>query len=177
MVQLQRVFLVGPMGAGKTTIGKFLARQLKLDFADTDAEIEERTGADIPWIFDVEGEEGFRRRETRVLADACESTPAVIATGGGIVMVDENRQLIRDNGVVVYLHATVKQQLNRTGKDKNRPLLNDGEPETVLAELMAVREPLYREIADVVVPTDNRNPRVTAGEIARQVRALPAYQS
>ena len=171
-----KVFLIGPMGAGKTTIGRRLATELSLPFIDTDMEIEERSGADIPWIFDVEGEEGFRRRETRVLADACESTPAVIATGGGIVTVDENRELIRENGVVVYLHATVKQQLSRTGKDKNRPLLNEGEPETVLTDLMAVREPLYRDIADVVVPTDNRNPRVTAGEIARQVRALPAYQ-
>ena len=103
------------MGAGKTTIGRRLATELSLPFIDTDMEIEERSGADIPWIFDVEGEEGFRRRETRVLADACESTPAVIATGGGIVTVDENRELIRENGVVVYLHATVKQQLSRTG--------------------------------------------------------------
>ncbi len=171
-----KVFLVGPMGAGKTTIGRHLATELSLPFIDTDQEIEDRSGADIPWIFDVEGEEGFRKREQRVLSDACESTPAVIATGGGMVVLEENRRLMRGSGVVVYLHATVKQQLNRTGKDRNRPLLNDGDPQTILTDLMTIREPLYREIAHVVVATDNRNPRVTASEIARQVAELPEYQ-
>lgn len=169
---MKSVFLIGPMGAGKTTIGRHLATELSLPFVDTDQEIEDRSGADIPWIFDVEGEEGFRVREQRVLADVCASTLAVVATGGGIVMLAENREMIKKSGFVVYLHATVKQQLSRTGKDRNRPLLNDGEPEQVLSQLMEVREPLYREIAQIVIPTDNRNPRVTAGEIARQVREL-----
>ncbi len=168
----KKVFLVGPMGAGKTTIGRHLATELSLPFVDTDQEIETRSGADIPWIFDVEGEQGFRIREHKVLADVCADVPAVVATGGGIVMLDENRALLKDGGITVYLHASVSQQLKRTGKDRSRPLLNTGDPAKVLAELMAVREPLYREVAHIVFPTDNRNPRVTAGEIAKQVLAL-----
>ena len=170
MADLGMVFLVGPMGAGKTTIGRHLASELGLPFIDTDQVIEERAGADIPWIFDVEGEDGFRVREERILVDVADSGPAVIATGGGIVNSVANRELLGRSGVVIYLHATIQQQLARTGKDRNRPLLRDGDPRTVLEELMSVREPLYREVADLVFQTDNRNPRNTAGEIARQVR-------
>lgn len=169
MGTVKTVFLVGPMGAGKTTIGRHLAAELSLPFIDTDHEIEQRCGADIPWIFDVEGEEGFRTREHKVLNDVCHASPAVIATGGGIVVRDDNRALLKHHGITVYLHATVSQQLNRTGKDKSRPLLNDGDPEQVLSRLMAVREPLYREVAQVVFATDNRNPRATATEIAKQI--------
>ncbi len=165
------------MGAGKTTIGRHLATELSLPFIDTDHEIEERCGADIPWIFDVEGEAGFRAREHKVLNDVCQNQPAVIATGGGIVMLEDNRTLLKEHGVTVYLHATVNQQLNRTGKDRSRPLLNQGDPETILADLMAIREPLYREVAHIVFPTDNRNPRSTAAEIAKQVQAQFALES
>jgi len=165
MANSNLIFIIGPMGAGKTTIGRYLAAEFALPFIDTDAEIEQRSGADIPWIFDVEGEQGFREREAKVLADICGSTVAVIATGGGIVMREQNRNLIHTSGHVVYLHASVEQQLARTGKDKGRPLLNNNNPQAVLAELMQTREPLYRELADVVYQTDDRNPRTTALEI------------
>jgi len=172
MKSLNKVFLIGPMGAGKTTIGRHLATELSLPFIDTDHEIEERCGADIPWIFDVEGEEGFRLREHKVLHDICESAPAVIATGGGIVMRGDNRALLKEHGVAVYLHATVSQQLNRTGKDRSRPLLNKGDPRAVLTDLMTIRDPLYREVAKVVFPTDNKNPRATAADIAKAVMSV-----
>ncbi|MDG1662252.1 MAG: shikimate kinase AroK [Pseudomonadales bacterium] len=159
------IFLVGPMGAGKSTIGRHLAGLLGQPFIDTDEEIVQRTGADIPWIFDVEGEEGFRQRESKVLQDICAGAPAVVATGGGIIGREQNRVLLAQHGTVVYLHATLSQQLARTGKDKNRPLLNKGDPATILTALIKQREPLYREIADKVYLTDNRNPRVAAQEI------------
>ena len=145
---------------------------MRMPFVDTDQLIEERSGADIPWIFDVEGEEGFRKRESRVLEDVCAGDVVVVATGGGIVMEAGNRDLIRAKGICVYLHATLEQQKDRTGKDRNRPLLMGNEPELVLQELMEVREPLYKELADIVYQTDNRNPRNTAAEIARQLEQL-----
>lgn len=157
-----RIFLVGPMGAGKTTIGKQLARQLGLAFADTDAEIERRTGADIPWIFDVEGEQGFRDREEQVVADMTRMTDIVLATGGGVVMRPSNREHLAARGFVVYLHATVREQLRRTARDRKRPLLQTDRPEVVLTELMAVRDPLYREIADHVIDTEGCSPRSVA---------------
>ncbi|MGB5324757.1 MAG: shikimate kinase AroK [Pseudomonadales bacterium] len=165
------IFLVGPMGAGKSTIGRYLAGILGMPFIDTDQEIEERSGADIPWIFDVEGEAGFRRRETRVLDDICAGNPAVVATGGGIIVVEENRQLLDKRGTTVYLHATLEQQLARTAKDRNRPLLEGSDPAEVLARLIEQREPLYRELAGVVYQTDNRSPKVAAQEIARALAA------
>lgn len=165
------IFLVGPMGAGKSTIGRHLAGILGMPFIDTDQEIEERSGADIPWIFDVEGEDGFRKRETRVLSEICEGAAAVVATGGGIIVVEENRKMLADSGSTVYLHATLDQQLARTAKDKNRPLLEGGDPAEVLAQLIEEREPLYRELASVVYQTDNRSPKVAAQEIARSLSA------
>lgn len=162
MSQSRRIFLVGPMGAGKTTIGKLLARQLGLAFADTDAEIERRTGADIPWIFDKEGEQGFRDREEQVVADMTLQNDIVLATGGGVVMRPANRRMLAERGFVIYLHATVREQLRRTARDSKRPLLRSGKPENVLRELMAVRDPLYREIADHVIDTDGCSPRMVA---------------
>ncbi|MEM1187030.1 MAG: shikimate kinase AroK [Pseudomonadota bacterium] len=157
-----RVFLVGPMGAGKTTIGKIIARSLRLGFADSDREIEQRTGADIPWIFDVEGEAGFRDREEQVIEELTQRDDTVLATGGGVVMREANRKALAERGFVVYLHATLDEQLRRTRGDRHRPLLARGDPETVLRELIAVREPLYRSIADLVVETDRSGPRVIA---------------
>jgi shikimate kinase len=165
-MQLKKVFLVGPMGAGKTTIGRLLAQELCLPFKDSDREIEERTGADIPWIFDVEGEEGFRSRETSALEALSQQSDMVLATGGGIVMRAENRTVLAARGIVVYLATSVEQQVLRTSKDRKRPLLLNEDPTAVLQNLLDIRDPLYREIADYVVETDHRNPKTVAADIA-----------
>lgn len=171
MPALHRVFLVGPMGAGKTTIGKYLAQHLKLRFADTDTEIEVRTGADIPWIFDVEGEEGFRDREQQVVAEMTEWDDIVLATGGGVVLRAENRSALAARGFVIYLYATVEEQVRRTRRDRKRPLLQKGDPEQVLRALMTQRDPLYREIADYIIETDACSPRVVAQRLVEELTA------
>tara|TARA_B100000767_G_C19750185_1_gene530427 strand:- start:873 stop:1391 length:519 start_codon:yes stop_codon:yes gene_type:complete len=160
------------MGAGKTTIGRYLANALQLPFIDTDHEIEERSGADIPWIFDVEGEQGFRDREHKVLCDICQASPAVIATGGGIVVREDNRHLLSQSGTSVFLQASVNQQLKRTGNDRSRPLLNHGDPEQTLKALMTIREPLYKEVADIICATENNKPRLTAQSIVKELELL-----
>ncbi|MCB1708152.1 MAG: shikimate kinase AroK [Halioglobus sp.] len=170
MPRLHRIFLVGPMGAGKSTIGKYLAQHLKLRFADTDTEIEARTGADIPWIFDVEGEVGFRDREQQVVEEMTLWEDIVLATGGGVVMRPENRQVLAARGFVVYLHATVDEQVRRTRRDQRRPLLQKGNPEEVLRSLMAIRDPLYRDIADHVIETDGCSPRMVAQRLVRDLQ-------
>ena len=159
------------MGAGKTTIGKYLAQQLKLGFADTDSEIEARTGADIPWIFDVEGEEGFRDREQRVVEEMTLWDDVVLATGGGVVLRPENRRALASRGFVIYLYATVDEQVRRTRRDRQRPLLQNGDPEQILRELMAVRDPLYREIADHIIETDSCSPKTVAQRLMRELQA------
>lgn len=167
---VRNLFLIGPMGAGKSTIGKQLAKELKLEFYDADQEIEARTGADIAWIFDVEGEEGFRKREAAVIDDLSQLTGIVLATGGGAVLYPENRSRLASRGTVVYLQTSVSQQTQRTGKDKRRPLLDvPAEGHTVLESLMHVRDPLYREVADVVVNTDGRTVRSVALEVIRLI--------
>jgi shikimate kinase len=167
MARLRRVFLVGPMGAGKTTIGRLLARHLHLEFVDSDTEIEERTGADIPWIFDVEGEEGFRDREQQVIDELTQRDGILLATGGGAVIRPANRSALASRGFVIYLHATVDQQVARTGQDRKRPLLQGGNREEILRQLMARRDPLYREIADHVAETNRTSPRNVAQSIRR----------
>ena len=170
MPKLRRIFLVGPMGAGKSTIGKYLAQQLKLRFADTDTEIEARTGADIPWIFDMEGEAGFRDREQQVVSEMTLWDDVVLATGGGVVTRPENRQALAARGYVVYLYASVDEQVRRTRRDRRRPLLQKGDPEEVLRSLMAVREPLYREIADHIIETDGCSPRTVAQRLVQELQ-------
>lgn len=170
---MRNLILVGPMGAGKSTIGRLLAKELHLPFKDSDKEIEVRTGADIPWIFDVEGEQGFREREQAVIADLCREDGLVLATGGGAVLRQENREALRAGGRVVYLHASVEQQLERTARDRNRPLLRTANPGQVLCDLLALRDPLYREIADVVIETDQRPPRMVVQEILTCLEQLP----
>ncbi len=160
------------MGAGKSTIGRLLAKELKLQFRDSDKEIEQRTGADIPWIFDVEGEQGFREREQAAIADLCHMDGVVIATGGGVVLREQNRQALRKGGRVIYLHASVEQQIDRTARDKNRPLLRNPNPGQVLKGLMEIRDPLYREIADIVIKTDERPPRMVVQEIMDRLEIL-----
>ena len=167
---LENIFLVGPMGAGKTTIGRQLARSLKKDFVDSDIEIESRTGANISWIFDVEGEEGFRKREKKVIEELTRRRNIVLATGGGAVLAPENRKYLQSRGTVVYLMATVGQQVERTKHDQRRPLIrNAGNVREKLTELMEIRDPLYREIADYEVMTSRRSPKSVSGEIIKQL--------
>jgi len=163
------VFLVGPMGAGKSTIGRLLAAELNLRFRDSDRVIEERTGADIPWIFDKEGEDGFRERETAVLSELANETNAVIATGGGIVLREQNRALMKASGYVCYLTASIDQLVERTSRDKKRPLLQVENPRQKIIDLLSLRDPLYQEAADFVVNTDRRSPKAVAQEIASLV--------
>ncbi len=169
MLGKRNVILVGPMGAGKSTIGRQLAGILNYDFYDSDHEIEARTGADIPWIFDVEGEEGFRKREAAMIDELTQLDGIVLATGGGAVTRDENRSNLTSRGVVVYLKTSVEQQLERTARDRNRPLLQTEEPRKVLTELMRVRDPLYEEVADIVVNTGEGGVREVAQKIASLV--------
>jgi shikimate kinase len=163
------VFLVGPMGAGKSTIGRLLAAELNLSFRDSDRVIEERTGADIPWIFDMEGEEGFRERETAVLLELTNERDAVIATGGGIVLRAQNREMMKASGFVCYLTASIEQLVERTARDKKRPLLQVENPRQKIIDLLALRDPLYNDAANFVVNTDRRSPKAVAQEIASLV--------
>ncbi|WP_041524202.1 shikimate kinase AroK [Gilvimarinus agarilyticus] len=160
----RHVFLVGPMGVGKSTIGRVLASELNVPFYDTDRVIEGRTGADIPWIFDMEGEEGFRARETGVLQDLVAETPSVIATGGGIVTKPENCELMAQ-GLVCYLTASVDQLVERTSRDKKRPLLQVENPREKIIEILAARDELYRGVADVHLNTDRFSPKAAVAEI------------
>ena len=171
MKKTTNIFLIGPMGAGKTTIGRLLADKLKLNFVDADKYIEETTGADIPWIFDVEGEAGFRERETRAIDELSQGEGLMLATGGGAVTIEQNRHYLSERGVVVYLYATVDQQVERTARDRNRPLLQNDNPRQILESLFTIRDPLYRSIADIIVTTDNRPPHIVARDIGDQINA------
>jgi shikimate kinase len=166
------IFIIGPMGAGKSTIGKQLASILKLDFVDSDTEIQRRTGVDIPTIFEFEGEEGFRRREQAVVDELTQNDHQVLATGGGAVTVPENRRNLASRGFVIYLHCSVDQQYDRTARDRSRPLLDTGDPRARLEELMAERDPLYREAADLVVSTEKRSANAVAREIVEALETL-----
>ena len=169
MAEKRNIFLVGPMGAGKSTIGRHLAQLLHLEFHDSDQEIENRTGADIAWVFDVEGEEGFRRREAQVIADLTEKQGIVLATGGGSVQSKEVRNFLSARGIVVYLETTIDKQVARTQRDKRRPLLQVDDPRQVLESLAEIRNPLYEEIADVVVKTDDQSAKIVASQIIEQL--------
>ncbi len=153
------------MGAGKTTVGRQLAAALGYAFVDADHEIEARTGADIPWIFDVEGEDGFRRREAQVIEELTARKHIVLATGGGAVLLSANRQVLHDRGFVVYLSAHINQLLARTARDRKRPLLRTDNPRAVFERLMLEREPLYCEAAHLVVNTDAGNVREAVNTI------------
>lgn len=172
MKKSNNVFLVGPMGAGKTTIGRMLAEQLGMEFLDSDREIEASTGANIPWIFDVEGEAGFRAREKRMINVLTRRRNIVLATGGGAILSRKNRRRLQKRGRVVYLRASIRQQIERTSRDKNRPLLQTADPEKVIRQLMEIREPLYSEIADLVIDTNRRNTRTVCHDICSQLQAL-----
>ena len=157
------------MGAGKSTIGRLLSQELKFEFCDSDKVIEERCGADIPWIFDKEGEAGFREREVSVIEEMTGVSGIVLATGGGAILREENRRNLASRGTVVYLCTSVEQQLSRTSRDRNRPLLQTPNPEQVLRSLFAERDPLYRSVADIVIETDQRNPRWVVQELKKHL--------
>ena len=166
MTFVNNVVLLGPMGARKSTVWRLLASRLGFGFVDTDSVIEDRTGADIPWIFDVEGEAGFRNRETGVLRDLLvEHAPMVIATGGGIVTRDENIPLLKQLGTVFFLQASLEQLTARTSKDKKRPLLQVKDPKAKIKELLELRTPLYEKAADVSVMTDVRGAKGVVQQI------------
>lgn len=169
MSKPDNIFLVGPMGVGKSTIGRMLGGALQRPFYDSDREIEAATGADIPWIFDVEGEAGFRQREVRMIDQLSAKSGIVMATGGGAILAQESRKRLHDRGFVVYLKASINQQFERTSKDKNRPLLQTADPLAKIRELMKLREPLYLETAHLVIDTNRRGPRSVVQEIIRKV--------
>ena len=165
------IFLVGPMGAGKTTIGLQIARQFGRHFYDSDKEIEKRTGATIPLIFELEGEEGFRKRESQVIQSLAELKQAIIATGGGAVIKAENRAVLKEHGLIIYLKADLEHLLERTQKDKNRPLLQTENPKLRLKEILEQREPLYEEVADIVVKTGDQSIKSVVEHITRLIKA------
>lgn len=166
------IFLVGLMGAGKTSVGKLLAKRLGKSFYDSDQEIERATGVKIPLIFEIEGETGFRARETKMLAELTARRDVVLATGGGAVLAEENCRLLSDNGVVIYLRAAVADLWRRTRHDKNRPLLKSADPRATLEQLFAERDPLYREVADVVVDTGSQSLGNLAHKLEQQLLQL-----
>lgn len=174
MTRQGNVFLVGPMGAGKTTIGRHLAALVQKRFLDADHEIEKRTGVSIPVIFEIEGEAGFRRRESMVIGELTREQDIVLATGGGVVLLEENRQALMHRGTVVYLHADVETLVERTRRDRNRPLLQTEDPRAKIVELLRQREPIYRQIADVVVDTGQRAPSSVARDIVARIKDLEA---
>ncbi|SFO04374.1 shikimate kinase [Nitrosospira briensis] len=163
------IFLVGMMGAGKTTIGRLLAGFLKKTFYDSDREIQKRTGVSIPLIFEIEGEAGFRKRETEMLSELVKTRNIVLATGGGAVLSAQNREMLKQSGTVIYLRATVDDLWRRTRQDKNRPLLQTQDPRTKLLELYAQRDPLYQETAHIIVESGKRSARHLAQLLAQQL--------
>jgi shikimate kinase len=166
------IFLIGPMGSGKTAVGRSLARHLGKPFYDSDTEIVRRTGVDIPYIFEKEGEPGFREREREAITALASLDGIVLATGGGAILLPENRQLLAKRGCVVYLETSVEQQAERVQHGRNRPLISNSnlDPAIRLKALMAVRDPLYRSIADITVRTDGRRVKAVAEDIVRLIR-------
>tara|TARA_B100001996_G_C18512668_1_gene536034 strand:+ start:353 stop:856 length:504 start_codon:yes stop_codon:yes gene_type:complete len=164
------IFIVGPMGSGKSTVGKIISDELFLNFFDTDDEIESRTGASIDWIFDLEGEEGFRKRESSILEEMVKQNSIVLSTGGGIILSDSNREMLSSRGTVFYLSTPISVQLERTSKDKDRPLLKDGDPEEILTRLQKERKDLYESVSDHIIDTENKSSQEVASEIINFVK-------
>ncbi|BAW81135.1 shikimate kinase [Candidatus Nitrosoglobus terrae] len=175
---IENVFLIGPMGVGKTTVGRYLARLLGRKFYDSDREIVYRTGVSIPVIFEVEGEVGFRQRERGMIAELTQLNSIILATGGGAVLAAENRQYLTQRGIVVYLYASAEQLHRRTMHDHNRPLLQTKNPLEYLKSLLKARDPLYREVADIMIKTGERPIRVVVNEVLQQLKLCKkgAYQ-
>jgi shikimate kinase len=169
--QNNNIFLVGLMGSGKTTVGKLLSKQLRRPFYDTDHEIVRRTGVSIPMIFEVEGEAGFRKREEQIIAELTQLSGVVLATGGGAILSPVNREYLKQHGVVIYLRGTADELWQRTKHDRNRPLLQTQDPKARLRELYAQRDPLYREIADVIVDTGRQNVNILVHHLVQYLAA------
>ena len=165
------IFIVGPMGSGKSTVGKIISDELFLNFFDTDEEIENRTGASIDWIFDLEGEEGFRKRESGILEEMVQKNSVVLSTGGGIILSENNRELLSSRGTVFYLATPISVQLERTAKDKDRPLLKNGDPGQILKELHEKRKDLYESVSDHIVETEDKSSQEVASEIINLVKS------
>ncbi len=165
----RNIILVGPMGSGKSTIGNIIARKLNREFQDSDHYIESKTGVDIARIFDIEGEQGFRDRETSALNDLLIQSNSVIATGGGSVMREENRAMLRSYGYIIFLDTSVNQQMHRLRRDKKRPLLQTENPHERLEALLDIRRPIYLDLADLAVKTDRRLARKLATDIINQL--------
>ena len=174
MQKTGNIFLVGLMGAGKTTVGKLLAKRLQKTFVDSDHELEHRTGVKIPLIFELEGEAGFREREMILIEELAQRENIILATGGGAILCPENRAMLAQHGTVVYLNAKVEDLWQRTQHDKNRPLLQTADPQAKLSELFTQRDPLYREIADIVITSGHQNVHLAAREVERRLRELAA---
>jgi shikimate kinase len=174
MLGKQNIFLVGPMGSGKTAVGRQLAKSLHLPFIDSDAEIEQRTGVDIRFIFEKEGEPGFREREREVIELLTLRQPIVLATGGGAILHPDNRRCLAMRGFVVYLETSVAQQFERVRHGRSRPLLEHADPAQRLAELLEHRAPLYREVADFTVATDGCKVHSVAERIIDEFRVSGA---
>ena len=174
MLAKSNLFLIGPMGSGKSAVGKQLSRLLRVPFYDSDLEIERRCGVDIPYIFEKEGETGFRQRESETIDVLTAKERIVLATGGGAVLLPENRRLLAERGRVIYLQTSVAQQAERVRQGRARPLLSNVDPTVKLEALMQIRAPLYVEIADVTVVTDNRKVRNVAEDILRELDAVEA---
>lgn len=172
MAEKRNIFLVGPMGAGKSTIGRQLAQMLGMEFFDSDSVIEERAGADIDWIFDVEGEAGFRKREERIINELTQGQGIVLSTGGGSVLSKDNRNMLSARGIVIYLETTIDKQFERTQRDKKRPLLQTEDPRKILEELAKIRNPLYEEIADITLQTDDQAAKIVATNIIDMIDNL-----
>ncbi len=172
MIRPNNIFLIGPMGAGKSTVGRQLATALGYRFADSDQEIQDRTGVDIPTIFEYEGEAGFRHREAQVIEDLTRKDRCVLATGGGAVLSPDNRRNLASRGFVIYLQCSPEQQAERTSRDRNRPLLHEGDPLIRLRALAAERDPLYRETADMIVSTEHRSSTSVVKEIQQRLDRL-----
>ncbi|MEE8495551.1 MAG: shikimate kinase [Xanthomonadales bacterium] len=163
------IYLIGPMGSGKTTVGQRVAKQLEMEFLDCDRKLEKQTGASINLIFDVEGESGFRKRESRMLKVLTSRQNILLATGGGTILDKENRELLKRTGLVVYLQTSVSQQLDRLRLDRTRPLLQEGDRQQKLTRLAAARNSLYEELADLVFPSTNRGPEITARHLTKAI--------
>jgi shikimate kinase len=163
------IYLIGPMGSGKTTIGQRVAKRLEMDFLDCDRNLEKQTGASVNLIFDVEGESGFRERESKMLKILTSRQNLLLATGGGTVLNRENRELLKRTGLVVYLQTSVSQQLHRLRLDRTRPLLQEGNRRQKLTRLAAARNPVYEELADLVFPSRNRGPEIAARHLTEAI--------